>query len=202
MRDQDADRLYARKERHVEASRGAETSSHVLVHLRILEERVDPLAPTPLEHVSRLRVPFEGADLCKVGSAIAVGSGDSQLISGRKRDGYDAGSDQLTQPAHDQVEQRAELELADERSTDLVQGFELPRPGGGRFVEARVLDRDCGLGRKQRDELFVILCEVVAAIFLGEIEISVGHSAQQDRDAEKRVHRWVAGRKTHRTWVL
>ena len=97
---------------------------------------------------------------------------------------------------------RGELELADERGADLLQRLELPRPARRRFVEARVLDRDGGLRREERDQLLVLLVEVGSALLLGQIEVAVGDAAQHDRRPEERPHRRMAGREADGARVL
>ena len=61
-----------------------------------------------------------------------------------------------------------------ERRADLLQRLELPRPGGGRLVQTRVLDRDGRLRRKESHELLVLLVEVRSALLLGQVEVPVG----------------------------
>ena len=56
----------------------------------------------------------------------------------------------------DEVEQRFELQLADERAADLVERLELLRPGRRRFVQAGVLDRHRGLCGEQRHQLLIL----------------------------------------------
>ena len=79
---------------------------------------------------------------------------------------------------------------------------ELARPAGRRLVEARVLDRHRSLAGEQRDELLVLVGEVLAALLLGEVEVAVGDAAQHDRHAEEAVHRWMSGREADRTRIL
>ena len=78
-----------------------------------------------LEHASRLRVTLEQIEGRKIGQAFAVSSRDPQRGAGGERDCHETGADQLTEAGRNKVEQRAELELADESPADLVQRFEL-----------------------------------------------------------------------------
>ena len=52
------------------------------------------------------------------------------------------------------------------------------------------------------DDLLVLLVEVLSAGLLGQIEVPVGDAAHVDRDAEKRAHRRMVGRKADRPLVL
>ena len=81
---------------------------------------------------------------------------------GGERDRDETRADQLAQPARDEIEQRVELELADECGADFVERLELLRPRRRRLVQSRVLDRDGRLRCEQRDELLVLVGEVAA----------------------------------------
>src|SRR5207253_6590677 len=85
---------------------------------------------------------------------------------------------------------------------DLVERLELARPLRRRFVQAAVFDRDGRLGGEECHELLVFCGEVVPALLLGEIEISVADAAQQDRYPEEAAHRRMIGRKSNRPRVL
>jgi hypothetical protein len=125
VRDQHADRTVACAQRHVQAGARTEPTSDVLIHLWILEQRVDALAATALEDASRLRVVLEQLERRHFGSAVAVSCRDAQARGARQRDRDEPRADQLAQPARDEVEEWVELELADERGADLVQRLEL-----------------------------------------------------------------------------
>ena len=55
------------------------------------------------------------------------------------------------------------------------------RPRVARLVQTRVLDRHGGLRGEELRRAPVLVGEVAPALFLGEIEVSVGHAPQQDR---------------------
>src|SRR5439155_7075652 len=109
--------------------------------------------------------------------------------------------DELAQPARDELEQMREVGLGDEGVADLVQRLELAEPAGCRLVEAGVLDRDGGLRGEELAQLLVLLREVLAALLLGQVEVSVGDAAQEDRDAEERAHGRVVRREADRARV-
>ena len=80
--------------------------------------------------------------------------------------------------------------------------LELARPAGRGLVEARVLDRHRRLSGEERDELLVLVREVLAALLLGEVEVAVGDAAQQDRHAEEAAHRRMSRREADRARIL
>ena len=82
--------------------------------------------------------------------------------------------------------------------SDLGEGLELGEPAGRRLVEPRVLDRDGSLRCQELNDLLVLLGEVLAAGFLREVQVPVGHSSEEDRHAEKRPHRRMVRRKPDR----
>ena len=196
--DDDADRPIACIEWHVEPCRGRHELHRLLVHLWIFHGRVDALAVSALEHAAGLRLPARNLDSDELAGVLAVGCRDPQLAAGREHDRHQLRTDQLAEAARDEIEQGRQFELADERVADLVQRLELARPGRRRLVEPGVLDRDGGLGSQQRYQLLVILGEVLAALLLGQVEVSVGDVAQQDRHSQERPHlgvvRWEADR--------
>ena len=55
---------------------------------------------------------------------------------------------------------------------------------------------------EEDDEVLVLLREVLAALLLRQVEVAVGHTSQQDRDAEEAAHRWMRRRKTDRARIL
>ena len=136
--------------------------------------------------------------LCSSPSAAAI----RELVACRQRDRDEARADQLTQSRATRSSRRGKLELAHECGADFVQGLELLRPRRRRFVQTCVLDGDGSLCREQCDEFLVLVGEVAAALLLGQVEVAVRHSAQEDRDAEEAAHRRVAGRKSDRARIL
>ena len=133
--------------------------------------------------------------------AVARGRNLEQARFTRKRNGNDPCAEQLAQIARDEVEQARQLDLSRQSRGDLIQRFELARATRRRFVEPRVLDRNRRLRREQRDNVLVALGEVAATDPLSEVEIAVRDAAQQDRDAEERVHRRMIRRYADRTRV-
>ena len=109
---------------------------------------------------------------------------------------------ELAQPSRDQRQQARQLDLGQQRVPDLVQRLHLPQPVRRRLVQARVLDRHGRLGRKQGDELLVLLGELGAAGLLGQVQVPVGDAAQQNRDPEEGAHRRMVRREAHRALVL
>src|SRR5207302_4264306 len=103
---------------------------------------------------------------------------DAQAVWDGQRDRHDPRINQLPEPLDHELQQAWQVELADERRADLLQGLEMPRPRGRRLVEARVLDRDRRLRRVERDELLVVVVEVRAALLLGQVEVAVGDAAE------------------------
>jgi hypothetical protein len=68
-------------------------------------------------------------------------------------------------------------------------------------VQARVLDRDRRPVGKHDDRVLVLLVELAAGL-LGEVQVAPRLAADQDRHAEERPHRRVAGREAVRARVL
>ena len=162
------DRLVARDQRHPEAGAGAELPRDLLVHLGIVEHRVDPLAPPALEHRARSSTRSVRSSSPSRSSAPRHGREPQVVAAARQGDGDDAARPtQLAQPADDEVEQPLEIGLGRKCVADLVQRLELARPAGRRLVEARVLDRHRCLAGEERDELLVLVRELLAALLLG-----------------------------------
>ena len=180
----------------------AEPASRLLVDLRIVEHRVDPLAAAALEHAAGLRAAERELHPGDAVRALALGGGDSQPVALRERDQDELRLDELLQAARDEGEERLELELRDERVADLVQRLELPQPARRALVQPRVLDRDGGLRGEQLRQLLVLVGEVEAAGLLGQVEVAVRDAAEDDRQAEERLHRRVVRWKAHRTRVV
>ena len=130
-----------------------------------------------------------------LGCAVAVGCFDSQRpVAGRQRDRHQTCVDQAAKAARDQLEQSRELDLARQRSPDLVQRLQLLRPGCRRLVQPCVLDRHSRLARQRPDELLVLLGERLG-LLLGQVEIAERPAAEQDRHTQEAVHRRMVGRK-------
>ena len=113
-----------------------------------------------------------------------------------------SGVEQLAQPSRDECRSRASSISLSIAFAISFERLELVRPRVGRLVQPRVLDRDGGLRREQRDDLLVLVREVGAALLLGQVEVPVGDPAEQDRHAEERPHRRVAGREADRARIL
>ena len=148
----------------------------VLDHLRIVEHRVDPLAPAPQQHGTGLRRVRKDTMEELVG-LVGRDRLDAEPVGDGQRDRDNACVEQLTKSLHHELQQPRQVELPGERRTDLLERLELSRPGGRRFVKTRVLDRNSGLRRQERHELLVLLVEVRPALLLREIEVSVGDAA-------------------------
>ena len=202
MRDHDADRPAAHDQRDVERRLHTEPAGGLLVDLWIVEHRVDALAAPTFEHPAGLRAterelhPFDSV------LALTLRCGHSQHVSFGERNQDELRLDQLLQVARDEPEQRLELEFRDERVADLRHRLELAQPAGRALVEPRVLDRDGGLGGKQLRQLFVFVGEVEPVGLLGQVEVAVGDAAEDDRQAQERLHRRVALREAHRTRIV
>ena len=119
----------------------------------------------------------------------------------RQRDQDEPGVHQLAQAGGDELEHPSDVDLGDERARDLVQRLELLQPAGRRLVEPCVLDRDRGLGGKQRHELLVLVRERSSVRLLGQVQVSERDPAQEDRNTEERPHRRVVRREPDRARV-
>ena len=122
-------------------------------------------------------------------SAVGTGFGES--------DEHEPRLDQTPQPPRDQAEQRLELELGGECVSDLVHRLEVTQPPRGRLVQASVLDRHGGLCGQELRQLLVLVGEVASADLLGQVQVSVGDAAKQDRNAEEALHRRMVSRKSN-----
>ena len=181
----------------------AEATCGLLVDLGILEHRVDPLAVAALQHPARLRAGEVEPHADDAVGAFALRRRDAKRLTGLgQRDQHQACVDELAHAAGDEREERFQVELGYERVRDLVQRLELTEPAGRRLVEPRVLDRDRRLRGEELGQLLVLGREVVACLLLGEIEVPVRHSPQEDRDAQERLHRRVVPREADRARVL
>ena len=189
--------------RDVEAGSGSQPPAHFLIDLEILDHRVDALASPAVENASGLRaLPLE-THPGELLPTLAVGCAHHEIAFViRNRDQDEARLDELAQAGRHEVQEPGEIRLRDERVRDLVQRLELLQPARRRLVEPRVLDRDRGLGREQRRQLFVFVGERNASVLLGEVEVSVGDAAQEDRDAEERSHRRMVRGEADRARIL
>ena len=138
----------------------AEPTSGLLVDLRIVEQRVDPLAATTLEHAAGLRAPSASSIPATpyVPSPSAAATASASPV--RQRDQHEPRVDEVAQPAGDEVE---------ERSSSISEASALPisfsdsncaQPARRRLVQARVLDRDRRLRGEQLRQLLVLVGEV------------------------------------------
>ena len=204
VRGDHADRPVGDDHRHEEARAQADAPRDLLVDLDVLERRVDPLAPAPLEHAPALRAVRARASSRPAPRRPARRPPRS---AGRPpphgdRDHDELGVDQRRAAASPiRWSSGCELRLAGQRVPDLGQRLELRQPARRRLVQARVLDRDRRLRGEQRDELLVLGGEVLAALLLGQVEVAVGDAAQEDRHAEERPHRRVVRREADRARV-
>jgi hypothetical protein len=197
----DPDRAVAREQRHVERRRRAELPRVLLRHLRVVDQRVHPLAAAALQDARRLRLRRE-LELRHVGRDVACGGCDPHAAARRRQpDQDDARLEQLAQPGGDELEQARKVQLPGERVADLRQRLELARPARRRLVQARILDRDGRLRREQHDEILVLLGEL-ALDLLRQVQVAPGDAADQDRHAEEAAHRRVAGREADGSRIL
>ena len=103
VRDHDADRPSAHDQRHVQRRVDAEPTGRLLVDLRIVEQRVDPLAAAALEHASRLRAAECELHPRDAVGALALGRRHPQHVALRERDQDELRVDELLQPARDEA---------------------------------------------------------------------------------------------------
>src|SRR5688500_9764143 len=78
----------------------------------------------------------------------------------------------------------------------------MAQPPRGGVVQARVLDRYRRLRREELRQFHVLVGERAAPLLLGEIQVPVRNTPEQDRNAEKAPHRWVVGREPDRARVV
>ena len=123
VRHEDADRTLARQQRHVETRRGARrrvtswltsgsSRSESMRSLLPARARVRSSSHAQAGPAARSAIPSPSAAAIRKSAP----AGSAMATDGRRWS---------TQPGRNEVEQGAELELADERSADLVQRFEL-----------------------------------------------------------------------------
>ena len=82
-----------------------------------------------------------------------------------------------------------------------LQPLELPALAFGLVVQARVLDRDRGLGREDHEHAFVLLVEHLGALLVGQVDVPEDGPSPDDPSAQERGHRRVVRREPHRSRV-
>ena len=196
--DHDPDRPPPHEQRHVKPGVDAHTPGRLLVDLRIVEQRVDPLTSTALENAAGLRAAERQLHPGHAVRAFALGSGHAQHVTFRECDQDELRVDELLQPPRHQAQERLELEFRRERVSHLVEGLELAQPAGRVLVQPGVLDRYCGLRRQQLRQLGILVAEVLSARLLGQVQVPVRDPAKDNRHPEERLHRgmvrWEADR--------
>ena len=126
----DADRPVAQHHRHEDAGPGAHLPACLLIHLDVVDERVDPFASPSLQDAPCLRrlalqrIPTELLRPFAVGGADDAGSRPATGRAIRTRRALH----ELAEPRGDEVEQAREVDLGGERVRDLVQRLELLQP--------------------------------------------------------------------------
>ena len=174
----DADRFVPQHERDEQAGARADPAGELLVDLGVVDDRVDALAPPPLEDPRALGAGLGHDRAHQRACALAVCGLDPKAPVGTRSSDHDRlRADQLAEPLGDQSEHARQLDLGQERVPDLVQRLQLAEPARRRLIEPRVLDRDRGLGGEKRDDLLVLVLEVGAALLVGQIEVAVGDPA-------------------------
>src|SRR5207237_668602 len=123
-----ADPFVAGEQRHEEATSRPQQTRRLLMHLGILQNGIDALAPPAVEHAARLRTVAREHEAKHLSRSLPGRSLHTQLVANRKRDRHDAGIDELSETSRNEVEQANEVELTDEGVADLVQRFELTCP--------------------------------------------------------------------------
>ena len=119
VRDHDTYRNSLGEKRDIQRGANTHPASNLLVHLGIVEDGVDALATSALEHTSGLRpseLEFDADEAVCIGT-LAIGCGDAELLASSlgESDENEPGVDEIAQPSCDQAEERLELELAPAR---------------------------------------------------------------------------------------
>lgn len=174
----------------------------MLVDLGIVRKRIHTFALPALEHAAALRVrPLETQTEDLVG-ACTVRRFDPQRPRGRgQRDRHHSRADQAAQTPADELQQARQLDLAGQRRTHFVERLELCGPVRGVLEEPGVLDRHGRLAGQRLGQLLILAGERPAGL-LGQVEIAVGSSAEEDRNAEEAAHGRVVGGKADGAWVV
>ena len=122
MRDEHAGRQAPNDEWHKEPGARPEAARRVLVDLGIVEQLVDALAATALEHAARLRRRLRERPAGVLCAFLAGRSLDAQHAPGNgKRDQHEPRVDQVAEARGDEAEEPVDVELADQRGADPVQ---------------------------------------------------------------------------------
>jgi hypothetical protein len=116
--------------------------------------------------------------------------------------GGQVGAGQLPGVAHDQGQRLAGVGPGQDGGGDGPDGLQPPGAVSGLLVQLGVLDGHPGLGGEQDQGPLVLGVEVVAALFLGQVQVAVDPATGGHRSAEERVHRRVVGRKPDRAGVV
>src|SRR5439155_26223113 len=105
-------------QRYPHAGAGSELPRHLLVHLGIVDHRVDALAPAALEHGTAFRL---GTGDGRPQQFLGTGhGGEPQLVTAdRQRERDDPRLEELAQAPDDEVEQLLEIRLCGQRVADL-----------------------------------------------------------------------------------
>ena len=137
-----------------------------------------------------------------IGDTLAVGDDDAKTSRGcGKGDKHCAGADQLAQATGNELEQAGDISLLEHAACELVERLELPNPVGCALVDLHLFDREAGLGREKRHDLFVAFRELTA-LLLGQVEIPVHDPAHKDRDTEEAPHLRMRRREAEEVLLL
>jgi hypothetical protein len=198
-----ADRTARGDERHPDSRRHPIPAGGLLVDLGVVEHRVDALASPPLEDEPVLRARPDRRGLQRdLRSLTGRGGHGHPAVGCRQCDRDETRADQLAKASGDQLQQRSELRLGDQRTRHLVQRLELTGPSGRRLVKPRVLDRNSRLPCEKAHDFLVVLGEVCAALLLRQVEVAVRDAAEEHRHSEEGLHPGVVGREADRARVV
>jgi hypothetical protein len=114
-------------ERNPHARPHGELSRHFLVNLRIVDHGIAPLAAPAPEYRAALGFGSKDRVADDILGAVSSHSGEPEVIfTARQRETNDPGSDQVTQPSDDEVEQSVEIGFRRECVADLLERLQLP----------------------------------------------------------------------------
>ncbi len=194
-----SDRLSADEERDEDRGPDLPLAGEGTVGFRVVEHRVDAFAAPAVHHRGALGAAGLEASAHGLDRPLACrGSDLERPVRTLEGDIHEAGVDELLDPLADQPEDLLRLVLVRERVAHLRQGLELTRPADRRLVETGVLDRDRGLRCEQLDQAFILFREAGFSLFFGQVEVSVGDAAEEDRHPQERRHRRMTGREADR----
>jgi hypothetical protein len=148
---EDADHPVACDQRYPHTRPGSEPPGCFLVHLGVVDDRVDPLASSARKHAAALRVRTGDRVAQHLLSSLSGYGGEAQLVSAAwqgERD--DSRRQQLAQAADNEIEQAVEICLGGERVPYLLERLELARPAGGSLEETGVFDCHGSLAGEER----------------------------------------------------